>query len=122
MSITSARLDLAAALEGAGFTVFAQPTENMPVPCMVLVPNQPYIDFPTLGVNRLALSFKVTLMVAYIDNRASIINLEDLITKFLDHLPDSIQIGTFSQPGLVQNGPVDCLSTEVTLTIHTTKE
>ena len=111
MSITQARLDLGSALEGAGYAVFSQPTENMPVPCMVLVPNQPYIDFPTLSVNRLTLSFKVTLMVAYIDNKASIMNLESLIEKFLDHLPMGVQIGTFSQPGLVQNGPVDCLST-----------
>jgi hypothetical protein len=122
MSITQARLDLGSALEGAGYAVFSQPTENMPVPCMVLVPNQPYIDFPTLSVNRLTLSFKVTLMVAYIDNKASIMNLESLIEKFLDHLPMGVQIGTFSQPGLVQNGPVDCLSTEVILTITTTKE
>ena len=122
MSITQARLDLGEALEGAGYAVFSQPTENMPVPCMVLVPNQPYIDFPTLSVNRLTLSFKVTLMVAYIDNKASIMNLESLIEKFLDHLPAGVQIGAFSQPGLVQNGPVDCLSTEIILTITTTKE
>jgi hypothetical protein len=68
------------------------------------------------------MNFKVTLMVAMIDNQASIINLETLMTKVLDVLPSGVQIGTFSQPGLVQNGPVDCLSTEITLTIQTTKE
>jgi Asp-tRNA(Asn)/Glu-tRNA(Gln) amidotransferase B subunit len=122
MSITTARKDLASALEGAGYTVFAQPMENMPVPCVVLVPGQPYVEFPVVNINRLTMNFKATLMVAMIDNQASILNLETLMSKFLDVLPAGVQIGQFSQPGLVQNGPVDCLSTEVTLTIQTTKE
>jgi hypothetical protein len=122
MSITTARQELATALEGAGYTVFKQPMENIPVPCVVLVPGQPYVEFPVVSINRLTMNFKVTLMVAMIDNQASIINLEKLMTKVLDVLPSGVQIGTFSQPGLVQNGPVDCLSTEVTLTIQTTKE
>ena len=122
MSITTARQDLAEALEGAGYIVFAQPMENMPVPCVVLVPGQPYVDLPVVNINRLTMNFKATLMVAMIDNQASIMNLETLMEKFLDVLPAGVQIGSFSQPGLVQNGPVDCLSTEVTLTIQTTKE
>jgi hypothetical protein len=122
MSITDSRKELATALEGSGYIVFAQPKENMPVPCIVLVPGQPYIEFPSFSLNRLNLSFKCTLMVAMIDNEASIANLETLISKFLDVLPTGVEIGTFSQPGLVQNGPVDCLSTEVTLTITATKE
>ena len=122
MSITQARQDLASALEGSGYVVFAQPMENMPVPCVVLIPNQPYIEFPTLSLSRLNLTFKATLMVPMIDNQASIMNLETLIEKFLDVCPTNVQIGAFSQPGLVANGPVDCLSTEVTLTITTTKE
>jgi len=122
MSITDTRYDLAAALEGAGYIVFAQPKENMPVPCIVLVPGQPYIEFPTISRNRLDVSFKCTLMVAMIDNEASIANLETLMSKFLDVLPQGVTIGSFSQPGLVQNGPVDCLSTEITLTLTSTKE
>jgi len=122
MSITDSRKELATALEGSGYIVFAQPKENMPVPCIVLVPGQPYIEFPSFSLNRLNLSFKCTLMVAMIDNEASIANLETLISKFLDVLPAGVQIGTFSQPGLVQNGPVDCLSTEITLTLTATKE
>ena len=122
MSITDARKELASALEGAGYIVFAQPKENMPVPCIVLVPGQPYLELPVTSINRLTMNFKATLMVAMIDNEAAIANLETLMSKFLDALPAGVQIGAFSQPGLVQNGPVDCLSTEVTLTITTTKE
>jgi hypothetical protein len=122
MSITDSRKELATALDGSGYIVFAQPKENMPVPCIVLVPGQPYIEFPSFSLNRLSLSFKCTLMVAMIDNEASIANLETLISKFLDVLPAGVEIGSFSQPGLVQNGPVDCLSTDVTLTLTATKE
>ena len=122
MSITETRYELATALEGSGYIVFPQPKENMPVPCIVLVPGQPYIEFPALSRNRLDVSFKCTLMVAMIDNEASIANLETLMSKFLDVLPSGVTIGSFSQPGLVQNGPVDCLSTEITLTLTATKE
>jgi len=122
MSITETRYELAAALEGSGYIVFPQPKENMPVPCIVLVPGQPYIEFPALSRNRIDVSFKCTLMVAMIDNEASIANLETLMSKFLDVLPSGVTIGSFSQPGLVQNGPVDCLSTEITLTLTATKE
>ena len=57
MSITESRKELATALEGSGYIVFAQPKENMPVPCIVLVPGQPYIEFPSFSINRLSLSF-----------------------------------------------------------------
>jgi hypothetical protein len=122
MSITETRYDLAASLEGSGYIVFAQPKENMPVPCIVLVPGQPYVELSTISRNRLDVSFKCILMVAMIDNEASLGNLEALMSKFLDVLPQAVTIGSFSQPGLVQNGPVDCLSTEITLTLTSTKE
>ena len=124
MSITSARQDLAEALEGSGYLVFPQPLENIPVPSVTLVPHQPYVEVLTVGAGRLNVSFKATLMVAYLDNQAALINLETLMTKFLDSLPTGagIQIGEFSQPGRTQNGPSEALATDIVVTITTNKE
>lgn len=122
MTISDTRTALAEALEGTGYLVFAYPSENMPVPAIVLVPGQPYISLPTTGTNRLDLGFKATLMVAMIDNQAALLNLEDLITKFLNACPAGVQIGEFSQPSLTQVGPVDVLTTDVQLNITSTKE
>ena len=122
MSISSSRAALAEALEGSGYLVFAYPSENIPVPTIVLVPGQPYVSLPTTGTNRLDLGFKCTLMVAMNDNQASLLNLEDLITKFLNACPAGVQIGEFSQPSLVQVGPNDVLTTDVQLNITSTKE
>lgn len=122
MSISTARNELAEALEGTGYLVFAYPSENMPVPAIVLVPGQPYVSLTTVGTNRLDLMFKATLMVSMNDNQASLLNLEDLITKFLDACPAGVQIGSFSQPSLTQVGPADVLTTDVQLNITSTKE
>lgn len=122
MSISTTRAELAEALEGTGYLVFSYPSENMPVPAIVLVPGQPYVSVLATGFNRLDLGFKATLMVAMIDNQASLLNLEDLITKFLNACPAGVQIGEFSQPSLTQVGPVDVLTTDVQLNVTSTKE
>ena len=91
---STARTDLAEALEGNGYIVYAYPTETMQVPSIVLVPDNPYLEVNTISAKVFAQNFKATLMVAYIDNQASLLNLENLIDKFLDALPEHAQNAT----------------------------
>jgi len=119
--ITEARQELATALEGAGYLVFDYVVENPVVPCVVLVPGEPYLEGTTLG-DRYELTFEATLMVGYIDNQAALINLENLIETFLDVLPRGVAYGSFSRPGRVQVGPSEALASKVTIQITTTKE
>ena len=122
MSITTARLELADAIEGTGYLVFPQPMEVIPVPSITLVPHQPYVALTTVGANRLEVSLRATIAVAYNDNQASLQQLEDLITKFLEALPQGVQIQEFSQPSMVEIGPAKALATDVVVTVTTTKE
>jgi hypothetical protein len=119
--ITDTRQELAVALEGQGYLVYDYVTENPVVPCVVLVPGEPYVEATTLG-NRFNLAFEATLMVAYIDNQAALINLENLIDTFLDVLPKGVAYGSFSRPGRVQVGPSETLASKVTIQLTTTKE
>lgn len=119
--LTDARQTLATALEGQGYLVFDYVAENPVVPCIVLVPGEPYLDNTTIG-NRFNVTFEATLMVAYIDNQAALINLEALIETFLDALPQGVAFGSFSRPGRVQVGPSEALASKVTIQITTTKE
>jgi hypothetical protein len=119
--LTEARQELAEALEGTGYLVFDYVAENPVVPCIVLVPGEPYVEQQTLG-KRYSVYFEAHLMVAYIDNQAAIINLEQLIEKFLEAIPPGMVYGTFSRPGRVQVGPSEALGTKITIHITTTKE
>lgn len=121
-AVTEARQAFASAIEGTGYLVFPQPMETIPVPSITLVPHQPYLELLTVGRNRIQIQVKATLMVAYNDNQASLMNLEDLIDKFLDAVPNGVQIEAFSQPSLVEVGPSKVLATEAVVTIITSKE
>lgn len=119
---TEARKALAESLEGDGYIVYAQPFETMQVPSIVLVPDSPYIESLTVGRLTFAQRFKATLMVAYIDNQASLLNLEDLIDKFLDALPMGVQIESITAPSVTDVGPSQALTVDARLTIHLVKE
>jgi len=119
---TTARQELGASIEGIGYLVYSYPTETMQVPSIVLVPDSPYLEVETLSRRVFAQNFKATLMVAYVDNQSSLINLEDLIGKFLDVLPKSVQIVSISQPAVTQVGPSNVLAVDAKITIHLVKE
>lgn len=119
---TTARTDLATNLEGDGYIVYSYPTENMQVPAIVLVPDNPYLEITTHSAKVFAQYFRATLMVAYIDNQASLINLENLINKFLDALPEHVQITSITQPAVSQVGPSNVLAVDAKIQIHLVKE
>ena len=119
---TTARTDLAEALAGDGYIVYAYPTETMQVPSIVLVPDNPYLEVNTISAKVFAQNFRATLMVTYIDNQASLLNLENLIDTFLDVLPDHVQFSSISQPAVSQVGPSNVLAVDAKITIHLVKE
>jgi hypothetical protein len=119
--LAETRQALAEALEGQGYLVFDYVVDNPVVPCVVLVPGEPYLEATTIG-KRFEITFEATLMVSYIDNQASLINLENLIETFLDVLPQGVAYGSFSRPGRVQVGPSEALASKCTIQITATKE
>ena len=119
--ITEARQELIDALAGTGYLTYAYPAENMSPPAIVLVPGEPYVTGTTIG-NRYQVNLKVTLMVALIDNQASLINLENLIETFLDVIPSGVGYDAFTSPSKVAVGPSEVLATTINLQITTIKE
>lgn len=117
-AITDARTAIKTALEATGFIVYSYPAETMSTPCIVLVPGSPYIVINSIGANpRLSGTFDVTLCVAANDNQAALVNLETMISTVLANLPQGIAVGDFSQPKIVQVGPADLLTTDISFDV-----
>ena len=116
--ISTARNGLKDALEATGYIVYGYPAENMSTPCIVLVPGSPYIQIRSISnAPRLSGSFDVTLCVAANDNQAALVNLETMIETVLSNLPQGVGVGDFSQPKIVQVGPSDLLTTDITFDV-----
>ena len=117
-AITDARTSIKTALEATGYIVYSYPAETMSTPCIVLVPGSPYIVVNSIGSTpRLSGTFDVTLCVAANDNQAALVNLETMISTVLSNLPSGIAVGDFTQPKIVQVGPSDLLTTDITFDI-----
>lgn len=121
-AFSESRKALAESLEGIGYLVYSYPSETMQVPAIVLVPNNPYLEPVTISRNVYSQNFKVTLMVAMNDNQAALLNLEDLIEKFMEVLPSNIKIDSISQPSVTQVGPSNVLAVDASVYTHLVKE
>jgi hypothetical protein len=55
--------------------------------------------------------------VAANDNQAALVNLETMISTVLANLPQGIAVGDFSQPKIVQVGPADLLTTDISFDV-----
>jgi hypothetical protein len=112
--LSDARAALKTTLEALGYIVYSAPLENMTPPCLILVPASPYASIVTVGSTpRMILSFQVTLCVAANDNQAALTNLDAMIANVSENLPTGIRVGDFTQPKIVQVGPNDLLSTDM---------
>lgn len=118
MTITADREALAEDLTGLGYIVYRSPKETMTAPCLILVPDSPYVSIKTIG-RQLNLSFMLTLCVPLNDNEAALRNLEDLIEKTLTVLyaRAGTALGQFSKPSVTQIGPSDALTTNIQIEI-----
>lgn len=115
MSITSTRQELATAIADPAYIVYSSPKETNTPPCVVLVPDNPYITFPTLqGAIQ---GYRMTLCVAYRDDEASLGNLETLIEQVVGNLPTVARLGEFSGPTISAIGSTDVLATDVRVEI-----
>ena len=115
MSLTTTRMELAEALQNAGYSLYAFPSETMIAPCVVLVPGEPYVVWET-PIRRSA-SFRITLCVVLNDNQAALMNLETLIDELSEILPTSMGIGDFSQPSPQEIGSTTFLTTDISLSV-----
>ena len=117
----AARDALMDSFEGLGFVVYDYVPPAVSTPCAFLFPNEPYIEFLTIGSSsRVKLSFRLTAAVANNDNQAALKNLEEVICDLATHLPQGAIIGTFGGPSITQVGVTNLLVSESTVEITTT--
>lgn len=116
MSLTETRQNLADAIAGSGYSLYAYPSETMIAPCVVLVPGNPYVTWETFSAK--SMKFNVTLVVNNNDNQAALVNIETMMDEILDVIPTYAIIGDFTQPQITTIGSTDYLTTDITFEVR----
>lgn len=128
MNLKTLRQTLATALEDAGidYSTSAFPPPVVIPPTVVIVPGNPWIAPITIGTPsapRVQVSFRLTCIVANLDNQGSLDQLENLVFAVLDNIPAGWEVGDVSPPSVETIGPSDLLVSDVqvtTITVPTT--
>jgi hypothetical protein len=125
MNLKTLRQSLASALEDAGidYSTSAFPPPVVVPPTVVIVPGNPWIAPVTLGrpsEPQVEVSFRLTCIVANLDNQGSLDQLETLVFAVLTNLPRGWEVGDVSPPSVETIGPSDLLVSDVQVTTLTT--
>jgi len=125
MNLKTLRQSLASALEDAGidYSTSAFPPPVVIPPTVVIVPGNPWIAPVTLGrpANpQVEVTFRLTCIVANLDNQGSLDQLETLVFAVLTNLPRGWEVGDVSPPSVETIGPSDLLVSDVQVTTLTT--
>lgn len=121
MNLSSLRSTLATALTDAGidYSTTAYPPPVVIPPTVVIVPGNPWIAPVTLGrpaSPQVQVTFRLTCIVANLDNQGALDQLESLVFGVLDNLPRGWEVGDVSPPSVETIGPSDLLVSDVQVT------
>lgn len=120
MSVETVRSDLAEALEGPGWNVYAYPPAVVTPPAVIIVPDEPYLALQGLGRRvQVRVRFRVTCAVAALDNPASLAQLERLLVGVYQRVPAGASSDTASRPSMTSVGPSDLLTSDLTVEVVT---
>lgn len=109
------------ALAAVSANVYDHVPESPIAPCVVIVPDAPYMENETIGKSnvRVKLNFTVTACVAYLSNPASLDNLEKLVISILGALSASkYELSTVDRPSVTQVGSTNLLVSDIRLSIR----
>jgi hypothetical protein len=124
MNLKTLRTSLATALHDAGidYSTSAFPPPVVIPPTVVIVPGNPWIAPVTIGTGtapRVQVTFRLTCIVANLDNQGSLDQLESLVFAVLTNIPAGWEIGDVSPPSVETIGPSDLLVSDVQITTIT---
>jgi hypothetical protein len=128
MNLKALRQTLASALADANidYSTSAFPPPVVIPPTVVIVPGNPWIAPILIGdpaAPRVQVTFRLTCIVANLDNQGSLDQLEDLVFAVLTNIPAGWEVGDVSPPSVETIGPSDLLVSDVqitTITVPTT--
>lgn len=119
-AITTARKNLGLALMAPGRVIYANPRENMSVPCLVLRPASVWIDPSAVSTSKPILNFDLTAVVSMNDDDAAVAQLEQLITDAMAALPANTAIASWDGPRQMTVGPNNYLASQAMVSIRVT--
>ena len=117
MSFSNLRQSITENFQSITANVYWYPPEVVLPPAIVLVPDNPYISISPIKRGAYRVSYRVTCVVAMLDNQSALANLEDLLTGALNSLPAGYQVGEVSEPQIINLGQADLLSAEFTISV-----
>ena len=121
--LSSVRQPLATALAGVSANVYNHVPESPMPPCIVFVPNSPYLDIDTIGKSqvRVRINLTITAIVAYNSNPASLDNLEQLVMSILAVIPNGYIVGSVTRPSVTNIGASTMLVSDIDVSTYYTQ-
>jgi hypothetical protein len=120
VTLRSVRLELAAAIKQAGYQSYEAPLATVTPPGVVITPSSPYLEAVTIGSGGLLwnIGFDLIVAVAFLDNRAALAQLEEIVVKVAQSLPNGVSFGEVSQPALEDVGPTQLLTARMPVIVR----
>jgi hypothetical protein len=120
VTLATVRAALASTIEQAGYKAHAAPLATVIPPAVVIVPDQPYLEANTLASGGLLWSVRYELIVAvaYLDNRAALDQLEQIVVKVCGKLGPGVAFSEVTQPTIEEVGPSPLLTCRIPVTIR----
>ena len=89
--------------------------EFPPNPFLAVVPSDPYMEIDLIGkaTTRVKLNYVLTCGVQTADNAAALDNLEQLAISILAAIPSGYEIGSVSQPHILNVGNGESLACDI---------
>jgi hypothetical protein len=117
------RTPLATALSSVAANVYAFVPESPVSPCVVLVPDSPYLEFDTISKSniRAKINMTITVAVAYNSNPASLDNIEQLLISVLAVIPNGYIVSSVDRPTVTQVGASTLLIADVRVSTYYTR-
>ena len=121
--LSSTRQPLAIALASVAGNVYAFVPESPIPPCVVLVPDSPYLELETINKSTIhtKINFTISVAVAYNSNPASLDNIEQLIMSVLAVIPAGYIVSSVERPTVTQVGASTLLIADVRVSTYYTQ-
>jgi hypothetical protein len=121
--LSSTRQPLATALASVAGNVYAFVPESPIPPCVVLVPDSPYLELETINKSTIhtKINFTISVAVAYNSNPASLDNIEQLIMSVLAVIPAGYIVSSVERPTVTQVGASTLLIADVRVSTYYTQ-
>ena len=121
--LSDIRTPLATALAGVAGNVYAFVPESPVPPCVVLVPDSPYLELETINKSTIhtKINFTISVAVAYNSNPASLDNIEQLVMSVLAVIPVGYIVSSVERPTVSQVGASTLLISDIRVSTYYTQ-